>query len=400
MPIRVGSRQRAHLTSAEHGAVVSTLVAAGGIPLLVSITAEYCFGIESNPATQARCLNPHDSGRTPGGSSGGEAALNGAGASLFGIGSDIGGSIRIPALFNGVFGHKPTGGLTSIEGHFPGSKDADCQQYLALGPITRFGRDLGLLMQVIAGKNAEKLDLLTPVNTKDIKIFYAFGFDGLNGFLHSSPVYEMKLSILKALKFFENRGCIIEKASMKAFKHSVEVTFSCVALLQDFPYLINSSNPNKVREHLIEFAKALFGKSEYTKEAIYFDILRRTHAFMKKESLHKYKAEVDTLKTELAQMLGPNGVLFFPTFHVPALHHNTSTLALWSIDYTMIFNILGFPATHIPMGHDGNGLPVGFQVVAAPYKDKLGIQIAGELESAFGGWVIPTPHDLQPLERS
>lgn len=62
-----------------------------------------------------RTLNPYNSSRTPGGSSGGEGALLGAGASVFGIGSDIAGSIRVPALFNGVFGHKPTAGKLLME---------------------------------------------------------------------------------------------------------------------------------------------------------------------------------------------------------------------------------------------------------------------------------------------
>ena len=57
--------------------------------------------------------------------------------------------------------------------------------------------------------------------------------------------------------------------------------------------------------------------------------------------------------------------------------------------FMLMFNILGFPATHVPMGLDRNGMPIGFQVVAAPYKDKLCLQIAAELECAFGGWVEP-----------
>lgn len=89
---------------------------------------------------------------------------------MFGVSSDIAGSIRVPSLFNGVFGHKPTGGLTSVQGHFPSSSDIDYGTYLQVGPITRFGRDLGLLTQLMAGKHGEKLDLITPVNTKDIKV--------------------------------------------------------------------------------------------------------------------------------------------------------------------------------------------------------------------------------------
>lgn len=398
MPHRVGSLQRGQQISAENGEVVNNLVSAGGIPLLVSITPEYCFSMETNPATQKRCLNPYDCRRTPGGSSGGEGALNGAGASLFGVASDIAGSIRFPSLFNGVFGHKPTGGITSIEGHFPDSKDKVCREYLQLGPITRFGRDLGLLMQIMAGKNAEKLDLLTPVETKDIKIFYALGFDGLNGFLHTSPEPEIKLSILTALKYLKSRGCDVKRASMGDFKNSLEISLGSLVLLEDFPYLINTSNPNKTSEYLSEMGKVLLGKSEYTRDALYFESIRRFNATMRTEQILKYKAEVELLKSKFAKMLGNNGVLFFPTFPVPAIHHNTSILVLGNVDYCMIFNMLGFPTTHIPMGHDDKGLPVGFQVIAAPYKDKLCFQIAAELEAAFGGWVVPTPHELEPLK--
>lgn len=398
MPKRVGSLQRADLISPANGEVVSNVVAAGGIPLLVSITPEYCSSIETNPATQKRCLNPHDSRRTPGGSSGGEGALNGCGASLFGVGSDIGGSIRYPSLFNGVFGHKPTGGVTSIEGHFPDSKDKDGREYLQLGPITRFGRDLCLLMQIMAGKNAENLHLLTPVETKDIKIFYALGFDGLNGILHTSPESEMKISILTALKYLKSRGCEVERASMSDFKNSLEISLGSLVLLEDFPYLINTSNPNKLKEFLSEMGKAILGKSKYTIDALYLESIRRFNATMRTENILKYKAEVEVLKTKFAKKLGNNGVFFFPTFPVPAIHHNTSIMFLSNLDYCMIFNILGFPTTHIPMGHDDDGLPVGFQVVAAPYKDKLCFQIAGELEAAFGGWVTPTPHELESLQ--
>uniref|UniRef100_A0A034VWY8 Fatty-acid amide hydrolase 2 n=1 Tax=Bactrocera dorsalis TaxID=27457 RepID=A0A034VWY8_BACDO len=397
MPFRVGSRQRANIVCRANGETVNNLVAAGGIPILVSITPEYCFSMETNPATQKRCVNPHDSRRTAGGSSGGEGALNGAGASLFGIGSDIGGSIRYPSLFCGVFGHKPTGGITSIEGHFPNCKDKDCLEYLQMGPITRFGRDLSLLMEVMAGKNAKLLDLSTPVETKDIRVFYAFGFSGLNGLLHRSPTKDIKVSIMLAVKFLKTRVLHTQKISMSAFKNSLEMSIGGLVMLKDFPYLINSSSPHKIREHLAEMSKAVLTQSEYSNEALYFDALRRVNGCMRTEAMLRYKAEVEVLKSTFARMLGDYGVLLFPTFPVPALHTDSSLLALWNVDYAMIFNIIGFPATHIPMGRDGDGLPVGFQVVAAPYRDKLCFQIARELEAAFGGWVIPTPHEIQPL---
>lgn len=72
-----------------------------------------------------------------------------------------------------------------------------------------------------------------------------------------------------------------------------------------------------------------------------------------------------------------------------ALRHNESFLSMVGVMYTMIFNILGFPSTHVPLGKDLNGRPVGIQVVAAPYQDRLCLCIAAELEAAFGGWIPP-----------
>lgn len=88
-------------------------------------------------------------------------------------------------------------------------------------------------------------------------------------------------------------------------------------------------------------------------------------------------------------------MLLFPTFCVPAIHHNSSVLPLWAIDYCTIFNILSLPCTHIPMGLNGSGLPTGFQIIAAPYQDRLCLRLAEELEHAFGGWVPPKTSNSQ-----
>ncbi|KNC31564.1 hypothetical protein FF38_12791 [Lucilia cuprina] len=392
----IGSLERVNKKAPRDCTPVENFRSAGGIPLLVSSNPEYCFSIETNTFTNGRCLNPYDFRRTCGGSSGGEGALHGSGASLFGIGSDIAGSIRIPSLFNGVFGHKPTGGLISNQGHFPNSDDPDCLEYLQMGPITRFGRDLGLLLQIMVGKEAHKLELLAPVETKDIKVFYWFGFEGLNGFLHQSVAFDIQLSIMKAVKYFEKKGSTTEPAKIKHFRHSTEIAMTGIGRLKNFPYLMRNDNkPPTVRENLKELIKSFLGYSKYTKEALIFELMRSTNVFMPKANNQKYEAEAKQLKQEIVDLLGSNGVLFFPTFHVPAIHHNTSVFPLWGIDYCLIFNVLGLPCTHIPMGLDSNGLPIGFQVVAAPMRDKLCLQVAGELEQGFGGWVPPTKHDFK-----
>jgi len=96
----------------------------------------------------------------------------------------------------------------------------------------------------------------------------------------------------------------------------------------------------------------------------------------------------------MQQLLGENGVMFFPTMHAPAPRHGWTSLQLWGVDYTLIFNVLGFPVTHVPMGINEHGLPIGFSVIAAPFQDRLCLRMAVELERAFGGWLPPTPHDI------
>lgn len=155
----------------QDGDVVELVRAAGGIPLLVSATPEFCMSYETNTVLNGRCVNPYDLARTSAGSSGGEGALNGAGATPFGIGSDISGSIRLPAMFCGVFGHKPTGGLTSVRGHYPYTlTDENFPYMLQIGPITRFARDLPLLLEVMAGENKHKLKMNEQVPLQDIKV--------------------------------------------------------------------------------------------------------------------------------------------------------------------------------------------------------------------------------------
>lgn len=98
-----------------------------------------------------------------------QGALIAAGASPFGVGSDIAGSIRIPSAFNGIFGHKPTGGLLSTNGHFPGSTDPEFNTYLQTGPLCRYAVDLPMILEIMAGEKA-KMKLENELHLKDIKV--------------------------------------------------------------------------------------------------------------------------------------------------------------------------------------------------------------------------------------
>ncbi|XP_064552658.1 fatty-acid amide hydrolase 2-A [Drosophila montana] len=394
MSFAVGSLARSERRADQDGVVVARIRAAGAIPLLVSATPEYCYSTDTDTLLNGRCRNPFDFERTPGGSSGGEGALNGAGASLFGIGSDIGGSIRIPSLFCGIFGHKATGSVVSVSGHFPNSSDADFQQYLVLGPMTRFAVDLAQLLELMAGPEAAaQLRLHELIPLSQLQVHYSLGFEGLNGGMHQAVEEDIKTAIRKAVVHLQTMGLPVQRANLTGFGDSLEIALSGIARLGQMPFVLDSAatERNQVGQTLMQLLRSLWGRSRYTTNALIFDLMRRTNAFMPSQRLESYHREALALAGQLTELLGTTGVLLFPTMHAPATRHGWTPLQLWGVDYTLLFNILGLPATHVPMGLNGQGLPIGFSVIAAPYQDRLCLRVAVELERAFGGWQPPNP---------
>ncbi len=132
--------------------IVSRLKAEGAIILGVTNVPELLFAYETDNRTHGRTNNPYDLARTPGGSSGGEAALLAVGGSPLGMGSDAGGSIRQPAHYCGICAHKPTQGLLPVAGDIPFDGAAGLvSSVLTIGPMGRYVEDLVLAMEVISG---------------------------------------------------------------------------------------------------------------------------------------------------------------------------------------------------------------------------------------------------------
>jgi fatty acid amide hydrolase 2 len=147
MPNTGGSRLRRNHRAPEDAPVVERLRRAGCIIVGVTNLSELCMWQEAYNPVYGRTNNPHDTSRTSGGSSGGEAAAIAAFASPCGIGSDIGGSLRMPAFFCGIFAHKPTSGLVPNREQFP----CAATPLLVSGPMTRYARDLMPLLRIMAG---------------------------------------------------------------------------------------------------------------------------------------------------------------------------------------------------------------------------------------------------------
>src|SRR5262249_10765085 len=151
MPNAAGLVHRADLRSEADAPPVARLRAAGAIPIGVTNTSEATMWIESSNRLYGRTNNADDPTGAGGGSSGGEGAAVGAGFAPIGLGSDIGGSIRLPAFFNGVFGHKPSPGIVPLTGQFPAPSSGAAGEMLAAGPLTRRGEDLMPFLRAVAG---------------------------------------------------------------------------------------------------------------------------------------------------------------------------------------------------------------------------------------------------------
>lgn len=252
-----GSIPRTGIKAVQDATVVAKLKAAGAIPLLVSSTPEYCLSWECCTHVNGRALNPYDSSRTPGGSSGGEGALNGAAATVFGIGSDIAGSIRVPGMFNGIFGHKPTAGIVSLDGHFPSSTDKNFNQYLNIGPMCRYAKDLPTLTRLMVDEKFHSmLQLDQPLYTKDMKIYYLTSA----GFTLSmwNVDHSIQKRMLEAVSHFKSNGLHCEQPDFGDMTETLEISVSTFFAMEDIPDLLSDSKMNVSLAKLYSFSVSIF----------------------------------------------------------------------------------------------------------------------------------------------
>ncbi|KAK3884588.1 hypothetical protein Pcinc_011144 [Petrolisthes cinctipes] len=221
LPHTGGLKARNGRTAARDARVVTKMKKAGAILLCTTNVSELGMWWESDNPVYGRTNNPYDTRRTPGGSSGGEAALMCACGSPVGLGTDTGGSIRIPAFFCGLFGHKPTAGLVSTRGcniH----DNREYSQVKSPGPLARHASDLALILAILAGDHVSKLNLGKPVNPGGMKIYTLEG-DG-DGVLTSRVDRVLVQAQRDVTRHFQRTyDCIIHKVNIPGLNRSYQV---------------------------------------------------------------------------------------------------------------------------------------------------------------------------------
>jgi fatty acid amide hydrolase 2 len=382
-----GMVARKDFVASEEATAVTRLRAAGAIPVATTNVSELCMWMESSNKVYGRTNNPYDLRRIVGGSSGGEGAIVGSAGSPFGLGSDIGGSIRMPAFFNGVFGHKATGGLVPGTGQFPLSEN-DALRYLCTGPIARRAEDLMPLLRVLAGPDGadagcKEFELGDPesVAISSLTVLDVRG----NGFLRVSAA--LKESQERVADALAARGAAVRRIKVDALKRSLEIWSALMKTAADttFAELLGDGNRIPAGRELLKWT---VGRSDHTLPAIVLALIERGVDFMPNRT-KRFVAMGHELRAELASTIGPNGVLLYPPYTMVAPRHNVPLFPPINWIYTAIFNVTELPVTQVPLGLTAKGLPLGIQVAAAPGNDHLSIAVAMALEDAFGGWVPP-----------
>ncbi|XP_060526675.1 fatty-acid amide hydrolase 2-B-like isoform X2 [Cylas formicarius] len=380
MSTSVGIVSRIGMKAERDGEAVAILRSSGAILLLVSTTPEFCLSWETYNFITGCTRNPYDSTRTSAGSSGGEGALLGSGASVVGLGSDIAGSIRLPAMFNGVFGHKPTPQVTSIKDHYPGCKDERYCLYLVTGPMARYSCDLKFIFKILVGnKMSSELKLDEPVNLRDLKVFYMVDFgSGLTQFPVESSI---KNAIKEAATHLTTTcGATLDEYKFWHFKDAITVCVSTVINMRDVPNSLKLVKANLA----VELIKSICGLSKFSLNILFFNCLRLMYKYV----ISDYVVKNEMWQTAITEKLGENGVLILPSFVASAQRHHQFYFKP-AFGYLIIANALGLPSTSVPCGLDHHDMPIGFQVMAAPGQDRLCLAVAEELERYFGGWVPP-----------
>lgn len=389
MPNASGVIKRKNIRATHDATVVSRMRHGGFIPLAVTNTSELCMWMESGNNLYGITNNPYNTERIVGGSSGGEGAIIAAGASPAGLGSDIGGSIRMPAFFNGIFGHKPSGGLVPGTGQYPASK-GKAARYLTTGPLCRFAEDLYPLLKVMAGpdghdQGCEYIPLRNP-ETVDISDINVISIESNHALFVSEVSDDLKQAQKKVADILTATAAQVKDEKVSLLKSSFDIWSSMLSEgnSETFADLLGQGgrlNP------FFETVKAIFKSSEHTFPAAMLALTEGIAAAAPGRAAHFIKKGYQ-LQSELDRLIG-DGVLLYPSYTCPAPKHHAPLMRPFDWVYTAIFNVMQYPATQVPLGLNREGLPLGVQVVARHGNDHLTLAVAEHLSKSIAHWVEP-----------
>jgi fatty acid amide hydrolase 2 len=361
--------------------------------------SEGCMFHESTNPIYGLTRNVFDLQRTVGGSSGGCGCAVAAGMVPLAVTSDVGGSTRIPSFYNGLFGHKPTGGTVPNSGCLPAIAPAErVGRFCQLGPCARSSGDLMPLLRVLAGSDgidrmvrAGALGDPGTVPIDSTLTVYNFSEPFMPWFMRCGFHPELRSAQTKAVAALRARGCKIVDIGHEDLPELNDAFSIWAAMLSDaqdkehFGQVILSTDVGfLLREILLEVVTLGWRKEKtHTIPAAGLALLNMLSNKM--AGLNKMYADMGPLLiAKLNQLLDDkNAVMLVPSILAPAPRHYENMLRFFSTSQVSIFNVTQHPATAVPMSHlSRDGLPLGVQLVAGHGLDHVGIAVAMALEES------------------
>jgi len=361
----------------EDAAVIQRLKAAGAVIMGKTNTHEIALGVTTNNPHFGTTRNPWDTARIPGGSSGGSAVAVATGMSLAALGTDTGGSIRIPASLCGVVGLKPTYGRVSLRGVFPLSWNLD-----HVGPITRTVKDAALILQIIAGYDAQdpaSVNMLLGdyLNHLEDKIKGKKFALAVGSYIENSHT-EVITAVNEASRVFTSLGAKIEKVEMD-FLHQAVLANALMTQADGAAY-----HRERLMEHPDWFGTDVRKRLEmgYSSTSIEYSLARRTQA---------------EIKSHFVKFFEQYDFLLLPTTPIPAplIEGNDAVEQARRLTrFTAPFNLTGLPAISIPCGISKEGLPMGLQIVSKAWNETRILRAAYAYEHQTN-WGMRRPPVIQ-----
>ena len=402
MPFTTGLVKRAGTIAEEDAPIVANIRKAGGIPLGGTNLSESCSWFETYNNLYGMTNNPYHLDHSVGGSSGGEGALVASAGSVIGIGTDAGGSVRMPAYCNGLFGHKSSAEIISCEKTWP-LPQGPASYMVTAGPICRYAEDVPVVVDILAGNSPSDVTSFThrvqSVDVSSLKVTSIPNDGGSNASSVCPEIRGIQSRVEQHLR--SELHSTVNTASVPALKKAFSIWSDIAA---------EDTGPN-VREILAdcegsispfwELGKWIFGKSNLIFPSILQALLEKFSGSPKfGEDNAEAHRQRDELKQELEDLIGDDGILLYPTMPCPAHRHHRSVLHPFDFIYTGIFNVLRMPATTVPVGTSTKGLPLGIQIVAKEGNDHLTIAVAMALQRTMDDccWTLPPLFPFTPAE--
>ncbi|MDP9340248.1 MAG: amidase, partial [Acidobacteriota bacterium] len=377
-----GSRLRADYVAQGDAVLVARLKAAGAILIGNTNTPEFLMAYETDNALSGKTSNPWNISYSAGGSSGGEAAAIAAGCSMGGVGSDGGGSVRVPAHFCGISALKPTPGRIPSTGHFP--RGAGAFAWLGVvGPMARTAADVRTLFEVMKGPDADDA-LSSPV---DGWKFREGDLDGLRvGILESDALgtatAETNAAAQRAGVLLVERGFRVEPLRISGLERAIELWWfffgPMIAHLFGGMVAGREEELSPMFREYLSVARTQQQIPHPPKARVWNDTIGVEERVIP-ATLDEFMSacvERDTVRAKIIHQMRDVPILLSPVCTAPAFRHGEGNWRPGSgyretMRHSQWLNLAGFPGATVPMGFSAEGLPIGVQVIGRPHEDEL-----------------------------